>query len=582
MRAALLGTMILVACTAPLPPAVPWPTAADGMTGAQFGAADTALDQTLDAAPRSDSETVDGAPLDDGSVSADAAPPDAGATDIAMADAAVPDAAVPDAAVPDAPPDLPVPDAPTDLPVPDAPPADTPPPDSTGSDAIADAGPPDANKPDACPPTPQCQPLPLLTVDPAQPQAGQSVTATAYDLPGWTYVGLTCTGPCGPIAGAWQGVQPLAGGGFAWNWSLTFPNGGGWQCAFTADNGSKTVATLAVTVQGPGCAPLPPGGLVSAKQGQFWLDGKPLRFVGVNVRGLAHYGGKDVLPYADAGHVALTLQAAKAIGARVVRVFAANDKQPHAVNAQRLKQTLDAAHAHGLKLIVALTDYYPTGFFPKDDAKFYYKDPWGYDVLVPTFFALPQGGWQENYEPWLKAVVPVAKGHPALFAWELGNEIKSPTAPAQFVAWAKQMAAAVKALDATHMVTVGLISTKSAALSDVQAKDLYGSPHLDFATIHAYDGSDEEDDSAVPKSLGKPFVVEEAGFSGDNRGPKVDADVGKWVGKGAVGYLQWGFMATPYDNGDGDGSFGMDQVLGTHKQDWDALSTVYLAWSKQL
>ncbi|MBM4346091.1 MAG: cellulase family glycosylhydrolase [Deltaproteobacteria bacterium] len=454
---------------------------------------------------------------------------------------------------------------------------DTAPPDA----GILDAGIPDAG-PDACPPTPACQPFPLLVVTPAQPQAGQPATASAYDLPGWTYVDVACKGACGQVQGQWLGVQPLPGGGFHWQWSLVFPNGGAWQCAFTAESGAKTIATQAVTVQGPACVEPPSAGLVTAKSGQFWLAGKPFRFVGVNARGLVHYGGKDLLPYADAGHVEFTLQAAKAIGAKVVRVFAANEKQDHPINVQRLKTALDAAQAHGLKLIVAMTDYYPTGFFPKGDAKFYYKDPSGYDVLKPEFFTPVNGNWQSNYAPWFKFALPAVQGHPALFAWELGNEIKSPTQPGQFVQWAKQLAAAWKTIDPTHMVTVGLISTKSAALDDALAKELYASPHIDFATIHAYDGSDAEDDSAVAKALGKPFVVEEAGFAGANRGPKVDADIGKWVGKGAAGYLQWGFMATPYDNGDGDSTFGMDKVLGTHMQDWDALSEVYLKWANKL
>lgn len=49
-------------------------------------------------------------------------------------------------------------------------------------------------------------------------------------------------------------------------------------------------------------------------------------------------------------------------------------------------------------------------------------------------------------------------------------------------------------------------------------------------------------------------------------------DMDKWFGRGASGYMQWGFMATPYDNGDGDRTFGMDRIFHS---DWDGLYAVY-------
>jgi hypothetical protein len=116
-------------------------------------------------------------------------------------------------------------------------------------------------------------------------------------------------------------------------------------------------------------------------------------------------------------------------------------------------------------------------------------------------------------------------------------------------------------------------------MSHDQAARLYAV--LDFITTHDYEGDDAEDDSGLAAELGIPFVVEEAGFSGDDRSSLVSGDMDKWFSRGSSGYMQWGFMATSYDNGDGDRTFGMDRVFHS---DWDGLFSAYgaraasLAW----
>jgi hypothetical protein len=486
--------------------------------------------------------------------------------------------------------------------------------------------------------------------------AGQPVTAVAKDKTGWVDVGMTCQGPCGSVAGVWGGVQSQPDGSFAWTWTVTPTSGGPWTCAFTANNGTKSIATAKLQVAGNStCSVCPKAGVacqdtypaqlacpatgkiasvvchkfgtctgigggplcswgtgswcddpcgavcgngkcesgescggcpvdcacpgvVGTAGGDFVLDGKPWHFIGVNVRGLVHYGGKDLMPWAGTADQDLTLQVAQAMGAKVVRVFAANHKLDAAACAQRLKTLLDKAQAHGLRLIVVLTDGYPTGFSPPGDDGFYAKDAAGFDVLQQGWFA---GGWKQNWLPYAKALIAAGKGHPALLAWEVGNELKWPPDPALFVQFAQQAAAELHAADPGHLVALGLISSASAALSSAQAQVLAADPHISFLTLHVYDGATEADD-ALAKAVGKPLVVEEAGFSGAARGPKVDADVANWAAKGARGYLQWGFMPASADNGDGDATYGMDKVLGPHKDDWDALFAVYAGWAAKL
>ena len=99
-------------------------------------------------------------------------------------------------------------------------------------------------------------------------------------------------------------------------------------------------------------------------------------------------------------------------------------------------------------------------------------------------------------------------------------------------------------------------------------KRLYQSPHLDFITNHAYNGNEPpspvEDDSDLAQLLGKPLIIEEAGFDRNtypNRPEKTREDMAKWFGQGASCYMPWGFVATDFDNNDGDVNVGMTGPL---------------------
>ena len=124
----------------------------------------------------------------------------------------------------------------------------------------------------------------------------------------------------------------------------------------------------------------------------------------------------------------------------------------------------------------------------------------------------------------------------------------------------------IKSWDPRHLVTTGMVSTRHAWMQGREElrRDLYGSPHIDFITIHAYNGNEDpeaiEDDSDLARAFGKPFIIEEAGFDlrkYDNRPEKTRTDLADWFRKGASSYMPWGFVATPTDNHDGDAFVGM-------------------------
>jgi hypothetical protein len=105
---------------------------------------------------------------------------------------------------------------------------------------------------------------------------------------------------------------------------------------------------------------------------------------------------------------------------------------------------------------------------------------------------------------------------------------------------------------------------------------------FDFLVGHTYNGSDAEDDTGLASTVGKPFIIGEAGFNSDiygDRPSQTDADIAKWINRGARGYLQWGFMATSYDIGDGDRYFGVDHAL---HGDWTPYMQVYSYWGNLL
>jgi hypothetical protein len=126
-----------------------------------------------------------------------------------------------------------------------------------------------------------------------------------------------------------------------------------------------------------------------------------------------------------------------------------------------------------------------------------------------------------------------------------------------------------------------MVSTRQAWMKGREdlRKDLYGSPHINFVTIHAYNGNDDpeaiEDDSDLAREFEKPYIIEEAGFDCrkySDRPEKTRTDLADWFRKGASSYMPWGFVATPGDNNDGDEFVGL---TGPLISDWNELYLLY-------
>lgn len=310
-----------------------------------------------------------------------------------------------------------------------------------------------------------------------------------------------------------------------------------------------------------GASAVPPD-LVGAQGDEFVKDGRTFRFVGMNIRGLVHYGGGDgALPYTNLGHVDENLAAAEALGCRVIRVFAANRNVTTPQAVARLGYALDKAEQYGQKLIIALTDFYPTPFHPAGDDGYYTVNPWGWTVLNEAWFG---GGYQVHYLPYVTAAVSAYKDHPAVFSWQIGNELAAQTNPALFAPFVQAVAAHIKGIDPHHMVSTGILSIDHNPLARANAIALYQDPHLDFLTLHAYNGDQRPNDLIVHDVVHKPLVVSEIGCdaaaAGGDRVAFIDQQYGRFVTQCAArGFMNWGFQSQAWDIGDGDNSFGIDR-----------------------
>ncbi len=319
---------------------------------------------------------------------------------------------------------------------------------------------------------------------------------------------------------------------------------------------------------------------------EFVEQGRLFRFIGVNIRGLVHYGDTKTLRYAESKHRMEQLQAAYDMGARVVRVFLPSMHVDVETTIRNLQGIVDLLRRDfpGLYILPAFANLYAdVPFRIPGDERFYAKiDPnFPADLLTSDFFG---GGYTENYLPYLRKVVTAFKDEPAIFAWEVGNELKLDPADVglprlyTFIDFMRLAAREIRALDTNHLITTGMISTRHASLgNEMLQRRLYDKSAFDFMTIHCYNEEYHEDESGLAQLLGMPYIVEEAGFGnkyGHDRSGHIQRDMDHWfgAGDGARGYMQWGFMATSNDIGDGDRDSGMDRVL---HHDWDALFALY-------
>jgi hypothetical protein len=319
--------------------------------------------------------------------------------------------------------------------------------------------------------------------------------------------------------------------------------------------------------------------LVYAYGDEFYINGISYRFVGMNIRGISHYGQGNPLPYTTTGHITENLDGMVAMGGKVIRLFAAVNNTTKEDAANRLESVLDAMETRGLKAIVSLTDLYNTPFHPQGDDGYYMSQPGGWTLLDDTWFA---GGYTVNYLPWVEHVVNQLKDHNAVFCWQLGNELTDIKNPNNIIAFTANVAAAIKAIDPYHMVSTGFLSLDHTQIGETNGYNLYADSNIDFITVHSYNGAEHHVNHAVHSRLRKPLLLEEYGWdaAAGDRVTNTTAQLTNWFTNHQVrGFMNWGYQAQSYDIGDGDNIYGIDQYA---HPDYTAMVGLYTTKAAEL
>jgi hypothetical protein len=274
----------------------------------------------------------------------------------------------------------------------------------------------------------------------------------------------------------------------------------------------------------------------------------------------------------------------KALGSNCVRLhlqlgqFMATADDPRAENLARLAQLVTLAESSELYLIIT-----GLGCYHKQDVP-----PW-YDALAES------DRWDIQARFW-QAVAEVCAASPAVFAYDLMNEpvlpgdqpetewLAKPLGDKHFVqrialdlagrtredvarAWVAKLAAAIRAVDPRHMITVGVIPW---AHYFPGAKPLFysrevGQP-LDFVSVHFYPKSgkvQEALDALRVYEVGKPVVIEEI-FPLEASGAEV-----------------LDFIVRSKTHADGWISFYWGRTIDEYERQPDLPSALTAAWLKQ-
>ncbi|MCL5257269.1 MAG: cellulase family glycosylhydrolase [Chloroflexi bacterium] len=241
------------------------------------------------------------------------------------------------------------------------------------------------------------------------------------------------------------------------------------------------------------------GSFVQVDGSHLVLDGQPVR-----VKGTDYYPSNNPWAYMwnrwDGPAIDTELAAAQSLGINSVRIlvpYHSNSGWTYAdgtvnpVYLDRLKEFLQIAGRHKLKVIVTLFDWYSS-------------------------FDPPGSEEDRNSTKYLDAIVGALKNDDRVLAWDLHNEpdnysIWQGGEQDKVIDWLARMAAKIRQIDTNHPITVGV--GKADALwrpgpNGVTILDL-----VDIVSFHSYDITTIDKDIANIKAhTVKPVLLEETGW----------------------------------------------------------------------
>ncbi len=331
-----------------------------------------------------------------------------------------------------------------------------------------------------------------------------------------------------------------------------------------------------------------PAGFVTRSGTQLMLDGQPFQFTGVNIYNATSDGWCN-FEYSDAAFDQTLSDLGP--GKEVFRAwfFQSLATENGQRDWSRFDRTIAAAGAHGMKVIVTLTDQAgecgdgatgtSSGF---KDATWYES---GYRTITQPDALVP-------YRNWVAEVVSRYKDNPNVAFWQLINEaevtevvngVQQPCPPGNgpadtLRAWAQDVGGLVKSIDQNHLVSLGTIGSGQCGAREDQYQYVHDIPEIDLCEYHDYrspkagipgdpfNGLQRRIDQC--NAINKPIFVGEAGIDPSEldgtyaaRADAFQNKVNATTAAGVRGFLAWAWSAngsTPnnYDIGPGDPALG--------------------------
>lgn len=291
-----------------------------------------------------------------------------------------------------------------------------------------------------------------------------------------------------------------------------------------ADATGAAGGAAAPVAASPPPAGAPCAGIVQRDGRRLVLDGRPVFLFGVNATMLMD-------PEVKEDQVEPLVAALGTRGVNTVRVWFFHDEDP-----DRFARLLDTGARHGVRFVVTLADNVFKGrdwFGSKEDEK--------------------------RYRPHLARTVARFKDRPEIAAWELINEPNCGDKHDQecldtIKGWLRARAAEVKAIDACHLVSTGMIGAGNYEEEETMYRRVHREPTIDIASAHRRSTDESKKERATAEEIDRPLLYGEIYDQGyddgcnplsddalPRRAERIIDDLRDVVHQGAAGYLLWDF-----------------------------------------
>ncbi len=266
---------------------------------------------------------------------------------------------------------------------------------------------------------------------------------------------------------------------------------------------------------------------IAARQGDaLAVDGVPFVFFGINAQGILD------AEYPEA-RVEKDVQALAGLGVNTLRVWFFHYHDP-----ERLARLLDIGARHGVRFVVTLEDNVFKGvdfFFSKAD--------------------------ESRYRPHVDATVARFKDRPEILMWELINEPNCGDGKhddeciEQIRDWLKMMARRVKAIDACHIVSTGMIGDGNYENEERSYRMIHRTDAIEILSVHKRSADTRENELELAADEDRPIfygeIYDEVFDEGcqtlggdrtpDARAERIKADLRQAIEDGVDGYLLWDY-----------------------------------------